>query len=206
MEMSNTQLICHLLNTPVKCRINGQSLAPIKSVLIPMPAYLTSDQISLLKNSFRRLDTQRAASLFYERLFQRNPEVRPLFPDDLSDLQLKLMSVFELVVFSFDEKKHNQYALQSSVLMPLRELGRKHDEKGIKPKHYEIANNLLVEVMHDTTGKIFTEEVKQAWQLALLHLTSAMLNTSIKPSEDVKSQSGSTFRDTFKLIIQKIKG
>ena len=171
-----------------------------------MPAYLTSDQIALLKKSFRQLDTERTASLFYQYLFERHPEVRPLFSKDMGDLQSKLMSVFELVIFSFDEKAFNKFGLQDSVIMSLRELGNKHDEKGVKPKHYEMANSLLLETMVETGGPVFTDAVKQAWQLALVHLTGAMLNQAVKPSAQIKKETGSTMRETFSYIIRKLQG
>jgi len=171
--------------------------------LLPL-APLTKQQVALLKKSFRQLDSSRVASVFYAKLFERHPEVKPLFPTDMADLSSKLMSVFELVVFSFEEKTDNQFTLQESVIMPLRQLGRKHDEKGIEPRHYELANALLLEAMQETGPSFFTDDVVTVWKLALNQLTFAMLNKSITPSTQVEKESGLSLRDTFSYIRKRL--
>ena len=164
---------------------------------------LTGQQVGLLKKSFRQLDTHWVAHNFYSRLFERHPYVRPLFPTDMTELASKLMSVFELVVFSFEEKKHDQYLLQEPLIVPLRELGRKHDSKGVKPEHYGIANGLLLETMRDGGKDFFTAEVEAAWKIALDQLTFAMQDRSVK-TRGVHEESGKTLRDTFAYIRKKL--
>jgi hemoglobin-like flavoprotein len=164
---------------------------------------LTGQQVSLLKKSFRQLDTNWVANTFYSRLFESHPYVRPLFPTDMSELAAKLMSVFELVVFSFDEKKHNQFTLQEQLIVPLRELGRKHDSKGVKPEHYDIANDLLLGAMRDGGKNVFSEEVEAAWKNALGQLTVAMLDRSIK-TRGTHEESGKTLRETFAYIRKRL--
>jgi hemoglobin-like flavoprotein len=165
---------------------------------------LTRDQIKILKRTFRKLDTEWVAAEFYRKLFTRHPEVKPLFPTDMIDLGKKLMSVFELIVFSFEEKQHNQFELQDPLIVPLRDLGRKHEEKGVKPEHYAIANGLLLETLCDAGKDDFTSEVKESWRLALAHLTHAMNDKSIQLPASRKS-SGKTLGETFSKLIQKLK-
>ncbi|HYC64548.1 MAG TPA: hemin receptor, partial [Reyranellaceae bacterium] len=61
---------------------------------------MTPQQIKLVQMSFAKVapiaDT--AADLFYSRLFEIAPEVRPMFPDDLSEQKKKLMSMLGTVV------------------------------------------------------------------------------------------------------------
>jgi hemoglobin-like flavoprotein len=167
-------------------------------------ASLTSHQVGLLKKSFRQLNTEQVANDFYSRLFTQYPAVKHFFPTDMSDLSTKLMSVFELVVFSFEEKKHDQFLLQDALIVPLRELGRKHDAKGIEPKHYTIANDLLLETMRDAGKDFFTSEVADAWKLALDQLTAAMLDRSVKTPPQFDLQSGKSLRDAFMYIRDRI--
>jgi hemoglobin-like flavoprotein len=164
---------------------------------------LTARQVGLLKKSFRQLDTHWVATNFYSRLFERHPYVRPLFPTDTSELASKLMSVFELVVFSFEEKKQDQYMLQEPLIVPLRELGRKHETKGVKAEHYEIANSLLLETIRDGGKDFFTKEVEDAWKLALDLLATAMQDRSVKTT-GIYEGSGNTLRDTFAYIRKKL--
>lgn len=171
-----------------------------------MNSFLTASQVNLLKKSFRQLDAQAYSDYFYKTLFERHPEVRNLFPKDIRELKLKLMSVFELVMFSFEEKQNGQYVLQDALIIPLRHLGKTHEEKGVKPAHYSIANGLMLETLKHVLGDLHTEEIKQAWQAALAQLTSAMLNNTIKLNSRQRKDSGNTLREVFSTIIQKIKG
>lgn len=164
---------------------------------------LTGRQVGLLKKSFRQLNTSLVADTFYSRLFERHPYVKPLFQTDMTDLASKLMSVFELVVFSFEEKKMDQFELQEPLIAPLRELGRKHDTKGVRPEHYVIANDLLLESMSDVGKDIFTNEVEAAWKLALKQLTKAMLDRSVK-TRGLHEQTGKTLRETFAYIRKRL--
>ena len=79
---------------------------------------LSGHQVGLLKKSFRQLNADQVAHDFYSRLFTQYPEVKHLFPADMSDLTTKLMSVFELVVFSFEEKQRMIHVL---IVGPIKE-------------------------------------------------------------------------------------
>jgi len=48
---------------------------------------MTPEEVKLVKDSFRKVlpIAGVTADLFYDRLFESAPELRPLFPDDLVD-------------------------------------------------------------------------------------------------------------------------
>ena len=54
---------------------------------------MTPQQIALVQNSFKSVApiASKAAALFYDRPFEIAPEVRQLFPADLSGQKVKLM-------------------------------------------------------------------------------------------------------------------
>jgi hemoglobin-like flavoprotein len=157
---------------------------------------LTGSQIQLLKKTFRILDTDNLTKRFYTTLFLKHPEVKALFPTNLSELATKLVSVFELVIFSFEEQSPDQYLLHKNVLVPLRNLGKKHVDTGVENKYYPLANEILVQSMKDEVGYLFSDEAEEAWRLAFRHLTTAMLN---KELDNVAPESGS-MRETFRYI------
>lgn len=171
-----------------------------------MNDYLTASQAQLLKKSFRQLNTQAYSDYFYSQLFERHPEVRLMFPSDMEELKLKLMSVFELVMFSFEEKQNGQFALQEPLIVPLRHLGKMHEEKGVFPAHYQIANSLMLESLEHTLGEAHTTEIRRAWQLALAQLTSAMLNKSVKLPSQTNSDSSANLREMFGQVFKRLKG
>jgi len=190
MEMSLTQktLVLIIKNSILHPNINMENL--------------TSNQVAALKQSLRQLDTEKLAGEFYATLFKRYPQVKHMFPTDMKELGIKLMSVFELVIYSFEEKKHNEFNLQDALIKPMQELGKQHEAKGVVPEHYTIANDLLLEILVKQNKTIFNSEVETSWRLALEHLTVAMLSrTNAKVSE----MSGeATLRDTFHSIMKKV--
>src|SRR5262245_16363191 len=52
---------------------------------------MTPEQVTLVQSSFKSIApiASKAADLFYDRLFEIAPEVRPLFPADLSNQKVK---------------------------------------------------------------------------------------------------------------------
>ncbi len=162
---------------------------------------LTSQQIQLLKKTFRLLDTDSVAKRFYTTLFIKHPQVKALFPTELTELSTKLISVFELVVFSFSEHSPNEYYLHKDVLKALRALGQKHTEKGIDSAYYPLANEILLQSMKEEAGYIFAPEVEEAWKLAFHHLSTCMLSKDI---EGDPSQNTNTIRDTFNYIKSRL--
>lgn len=154
---------------------------------------LTADQVALLKKTFRLMDVDRLAMRFYSGLFVKHPEVKSLFPDDLTVLSTKIVSVFELVVFSFRESSPNQFTLQEELLRPLRTLGELHSKKGVIDKYYPWVNELLLKSMHEECPGDFTPAAELAWKLALNHLTFAMLTNTHSGGDS----SHATMRESF---------
>lgn len=61
---------------------------------------MTPDQIACVQSSFAKVQpiADAAASLFYARLFETAPEVRPLFRGDMTEQGRKLMATLAAVV------------------------------------------------------------------------------------------------------------
>jgi hemoglobin-like flavoprotein len=158
---------------------------------------LTEKQVALLKNTFKQIVTDRLAMRFYSTLFVKHPEVKAVFPSDLTDLATKLVSVFHLVVYSFKETRKDQYLLQHELLRPLRNLGELHAKKGVIEKYYPWANEILIESIREELADKFSPEIDRAWRLALDHLTTAMTseNIPVEPHPQHKSM-----RDSFNFI------
>lgn len=154
---------------------------------------LTQHQVLILKETFRVIDTDKLAMRFYTSLFVKHPEVKSLFPGDLTELSTKIVSVLELVVHSFEPDTANEFRLQPQVLRPLRALGELHSKKGVENNHYPWVNAILLETLRLELPNHFSAEAESAWKHALNHLTFAMLS-------DVKLEPGDeqqTMRDSF---------
>jgi|GEM_PF-3207096 len=164
---------------------------------LPALPPLSANQVRLLEVTFKSIDADEYATLFYQKLFWQHPFLRPLFPIDLKDQKEKLMSVIELIVHSFDEKTSGNFILHDSLTLPMRHLGITHEEKGVSPEHYPIANNLMLEIFALTLGDLYNDEVRDSWSLALQHVTAAMLDKTIRVES---TESTRTFQQGFALI------
>ncbi|MBV8191920.1 MAG: hemin receptor, partial [Alphaproteobacteria bacterium] len=63
---------------------------------------MTPQHIELVQSSFKKVVpiAGAAADLFYDRLFEIAPDVRPLFPQDLTEQKKKLMDMLGTAVDS----------------------------------------------------------------------------------------------------------
>src|SRR4051794_14256527 len=68
-------------------------------------APMTTDQVRLVRKSWLKVQpiAPTAAALFYRRLFELDPAVRPLFKRDLDEQGRMLMSMLRLVVMGLDD-------------------------------------------------------------------------------------------------------
>ena len=62
--------------------------------------FMTPEQIALVQTSFKSVApiASKAADLFYDRLFEIAPEVRPMFPADLSGQKVKPIAMLGTAV------------------------------------------------------------------------------------------------------------
>ena len=109
-----------------------------------------------------------AGACFYERLFELDPALRPLFKDDLKRQSRKLMEMLGFLSAHLD---------QLDALVPVvAELGRRHRGYGVCDAHYETAGEALLWTLEYLLGPDFTPEVDAAWRAAytiLAHLMQA---------------------------------
>lgn len=61
---------------------------------------MNPEQITLVQNTFKRIEpiAETAAGLFYNRLFELDPSLRPMFKNDIKEQGEKLMQALAFVV------------------------------------------------------------------------------------------------------------
>jgi hemoglobin-like flavoprotein len=131
---------------------------------------MTPQQIELVQTSFKKVVpiAATAADLFYARLFEIAPEVRSLFPEDLSEQKKKLMGMLGTAVGSL----HKLEAILPAVV----DLGKRHKGYGVTVAHYAPVGAALLWTLEQGLGADFTPEVKAAWTETYTTLAGAMTN------------------------------
>jgi len=129
---------------------------------------MTPQQIESVRHSWAQVFPLRetAAQMFYDKLFELDPALRPLFKADLTQQAGKLFDTLNALVASLDEAG----ALQS-VAAPLQ---RSHAGFGATPAHYEAVCEALMWTLGASVGKGFTAPVRAAWVEAYSGLSRAM--------------------------------
>ncbi len=131
---------------------------------------MTPDQIRLVQDSFRDVAQirQTAATIFYERLFAIDGNLRALFPaTNMTKQGAKLMASLAFVVHGLDQPE--------TILPSVRTLAKRHVTYGVKEHHYPVVGRALIETLSDGLGKAFTSEVRGAWEAAFGLLASVMI-------------------------------
>ena len=133
---------------------------------------MTPEQIKLVQDSFAKVApiSEKAAELFYGRLFEIAPHVRAMFPDDLREQKKKLMAMLGTAVAGLSHLETLVPAVQA--------LGRRHAGYGVKAPHYASVGSALLWTLEKGLGEAFTPEVKDAWATAYIVLSTTMMNAA----------------------------
>jgi hemoglobin-like flavoprotein len=107
-----------------------------------------------------------AAALFYGRLFELDPSLRPLFKTDLKEQGRKLMRMIGMAVHGLDRL--------DELVPAVRQLGTRHMGYGVRDEHYDTVAAALVWTLEQGLGSDFTPEVRDAWVAVYAVLASTM--------------------------------
>lgn len=129
---------------------------------------MTPQQITLVKTTWAQVVPikEKAAELFYGKLFELDPAVKPLFKDDIVEQGKKLMMAINTVVNSLDKIE--------TMVPIIQDMGRRHAGYGVKSQHYDTVGAALIWTLGTGLGQAFTPEVKEAWVGAYTLLSTVM--------------------------------
>lgn len=129
---------------------------------------MTPEQVAMVQESFKKVVpiASTAADLFYGRLFEIAPEVRPLFPDDLASQKKKLIGMLATAVANLHQVE--------KIIPAVEDLGRRHVAYGVTAKQYEPVGAALLWTLEKGLGDAFTPPVKAAWTETYMTLAGVM--------------------------------
>lgn len=118
---------------------------------------MTPEQVALVKNSWSQVTpiADKAAELFYGKLFELDPALKSLFKGDMLEQGRKLMQMINTAVNGLDNLE--------SIVPAVEKLGERHVGYGVKNKDYDTVGAALLWTLEAGLGEAFTAEVKAAW-------------------------------------------
>ncbi len=114
---------------------------------------MTPKQKQLVQSSFEQVKpiVDVAASLFYGRLFDLDPNLERLFKGDLHTQGRMLFQVMSVVVGGLDDLDELAPSIQA--------LGKRHAGYGVEDHHYKTVGAALLWTLERGLGSAFTAEV-----------------------------------------------
>jgi len=130
---------------------------------------MTPDQIKLVQQSFARVApiSAAAAELFYGRFFEVAPQLRAMFPEDMSAQRMKLMAMLARVV--------NDLADLPTILPAASALAKRHVDYRVQVSHYThypVVGEVLLWTLKKGLGEAWTSDLSAAWTAAYFRLSS----------------------------------
>ncbi|MEM9186324.1 MAG: globin family protein [Planctomycetota bacterium] len=129
---------------------------------------MTPEQIELVQTTWAKVapSASQVAVLFYDRLFEIAPEVKPLFKGDMAEQGQKLMQMLAVAV--------NGLPQLEQIVPAVQEMGVRHTGYGVAPEHYDHVGAALLWTLEQGLGDGFTPEVKDAWTETYVTLATVM--------------------------------
>ena len=113
-------------------------------------------------------DTESFSGRFYDKVFAAAPSIRALFKNDMAMQGRMLTHMLIGIVYSLSRPEH--------LVLGLKTLGKSHQKYGVRPEHYPIVKEALLETIEEQMGENSSDKVRDAWSQALDLVTNAMKN------------------------------
>lgn len=134
---------------------------------------MTPAQQQLIRRSWSAIEpvADDAATVFYTRLFELDPNLRNLFSHSHMERQRgQLMEMLSVVV---------RYIDRLDEIMPeVRALGRRHASYGVQVDHFATVGRALLWTLEQALGDDFTDATAHAWAAAYRHVSSVMIEAT----------------------------
>jgi hemoglobin-like flavoprotein len=118
---------------------------------------LDPEQKHRLRKTFALVERQShvAALVFYQRMFELDPRLRPLFKTDIELQAAKLIDMLATALSLLDTP--------DELTRILMEMGAQHVRYGVKAEHYATVNEALLTMLSSVLGREFDASTRQVW-------------------------------------------
>ncbi|MBX9907229.1 MAG: hemin receptor [Beijerinckiaceae bacterium] len=133
---------------------------------------MTENDIALIRETFAHLHRRKTetARIFYDRLFEIAPEVRPLFKGDIKAQGAKLMETLLVAIATLNDR--------DGLTILLEKLGRGHRDYHVEPRHYDHVGAALIWTLRTSLADGFTPAVERAWTSLYADIAATMIGAA----------------------------
>ena len=110
---------------------------------------------------------------FYEALFERAPELRNLFREDLRAQGMRFMNTLGLILADMEHPGEPS--------VDYAELGKLHTTLGIRKAHFAPMQEALIDTLRQTMGERLTPELETAWREAYAEFAQKLIESGSIP-------------------------
>ena len=144
---------------------------------------MTPEQVYLLRKSFAELSRHDhvAALVFYRRLFEIDPSLRPLFTSNIEDQARKLLDMLGVLIAMLEQPV--------GLELELKAMGARHKGYGVKTSHYQTVGRALLDMLKEVLGEKFTPQMEEIWLGLYLTVEKVMLSGADEVTDDVALRS-----------------
>ncbi|MCB9281891.1 MAG: 2Fe-2S iron-sulfur cluster binding domain-containing protein [Lewinellaceae bacterium] len=118
------------------------------------------------------------AARFYDHVFAAAPQVRALFPRDMTAQGRMITHMLSGIIFSLSRPENLKNGL--------RKLGKNHEKYGVRPEYYPVVLECLLNAVREEMGGQYTERVGYAWRQGLSMIIGEMKNWQAGETEAEK--------------------
>lgn len=125
-----------------------------------MGVTLTPQQRALVKHTFTHIapNHDSVARLFYDKLFEIAPHLRPMFTHSMDMQRAKVMQMLAALVAAMDDPSH--------FTRMARELGKRHVDYGVSREQYALVGQALMWALEEACPDVMTPAALDAWHAA----------------------------------------
>ena len=129
---------------------------------------MTPEQVKLVQKSWQLVmqSSDELPNLFYDKLFELNPELKSMFSTDLTKQHQMFVNMLNILINGLDNLE--------LILGAVKKLGVTHTSYGVKDKDYDTVGEALIYALNAILNNTFADSVSTAWTAAYAILADTM--------------------------------
>lgn len=135
---------------------------------------MKAENIELVKKSWKlieQMDKVTVGGIFYRKLFQLAPQVKPLFVNiPIEEQAAKLVTMLNYIIENVDQL--------DVIIVDVNRLAQRHVQYGVKSVDYLAVGEALLWTLNNAFGRYWNDDFQSAWTEVYEELSAAMVTAA----------------------------